>query len=68
MTTSCGLIYSATTDATTICNLTHHSYFNLAGQGDVLKHEVYINASHFTPVDAALIPTGEIRVRGRQPF
>jgi len=60
--------YSATTDATTICSLTHHSYFNLAGQGDVLKHEVYINASHFTPIDAALIPTGEIKPVDGTPF
>lgn len=60
--------FSATTDATTICSLTHHSYFNLAGQGDVLKHEVCINASHFTPIDAALIPTGEIRPVDGTPF
>jgi aldose 1-epimerase len=60
--------FSATTDATTICSLTHHSYFNLAGQGDVLNHEVCINASHFTPIDAALIPTGEIRPVAGTPF
>jgi len=59
---------SATTDAPTLCNLTHHSYFNLAGKGDVLKHEVYINASRFTPVDGALIPTGEIRPVAGTPF
>jgi aldose 1-epimerase len=53
--------FSATTDQPTVCNLTHHSYFNLAGQGDVLRHVVYINADTFTPVDGGLIPTGELR-------
>ncbi len=62
------LDFHATTDATTLCNLTHHSYFNLAGQGDVLNHEVYINASRFTPADAALIPTGELRAVDGTPF
>lgn len=53
--------YSATTDKTTVVNLTHHSYFNLASHGTVLGHEVMINAGKFTPVDAGLIPTGELR-------
>jgi aldose 1-epimerase len=53
--------FSATTDQPTVCNLTHHSYFNLAGHGDVLRHVVHIDADAFTPVDAGLIPTGELR-------
>jgi len=53
--------FTATTDKKTVCNLTHHSYFNLAGKGDVLGHIVQINADTFTPVDGGLIPTGELR-------
>lgn len=62
------LDYEATTDKDTICNLTHHSYFNLRGSGDVLDYLVQINAEKFTPVDAGLIPTGELRPVAGTPF
>jgi len=62
------LDFTATTDKPTICNLTHHSYFNLAGKGDILGHVVMMPADRFTPVDATLIPTGELRPVDGTPF
>jgi aldose 1-epimerase len=62
------LTYTATTDKATLCNLTQHSYFNLAGKGDVLNDLVYINADKFTPVDNTLIPTGELKPVEGTPF
>ncbi len=54
--------YSATTDKPTLCNLAHHSYFNLGGHasGEILGHEVEVMAKNYTPTDDTLIPTGKI--------
>ena len=55
--------YSAMTDRDTVLNLTNHTYFNLAGagNGNVLDQIAMINADHFTPVDKASIPIGELQ-------
>ena len=62
--------YSATTDKETVVNLTNHSYFNLAGagNGDILGHQLKINAKQTTPVDKTMIPTGKLADVAGTPF
>jgi len=62
--------YEATADKSTPINVSQHSYFNLKGEGngEILDHEIMINADRFTPVDKNLIPTGELRPVKGTPF
>lgn len=62
--------YKAVTDAPTLCNLTHHTFFNLTGDSSksILDHILQINAQSYIPVDASLIPTGEVRSVEGTPF
>ncbi len=62
--------YTATTDKPTVVSLTNHSYFNLAGRsgGTVLDHQLMLHADQFTPVDAVMIPTGEVVPVEGSPF
>ncbi|MDH3648445.1 MAG: galactose mutarotase [Saprospiraceae bacterium] len=62
--------YKAASDRKTVCNLTNHSYFNLrgAGNGNILAHEIMIKSEAITPVDAGLIPTGDLMAVAESPF
>ncbi len=59
---------SAVADKSTLVNLTQHAYFNLDGSSDILDHELQLGCDFFTPSDAELIPTGEIRAVAGTPY
>jgi aldose 1-epimerase len=60
--------YQAVTDQATPVSISQHSYFNLAGEGDILGHELYINAGHYLPVGPGLLPTGALQHVAGTPF
>ncbi len=61
--------YTASTDSSTVVNLTNHSYFNLTGlKRDILDHEVTIESDSIVPVDTTFIPTGKLRAVEGTPF
>lgn len=62
------IVYTARADAPTVCNLAHHSYFNLDGSATILNHELQVSADHYLPVDEELIPTGKRRPVGGTTF
>ncbi|GLQ17088.1 aldose epimerase family protein [Maritalea porphyrae] len=55
------IVYRASSDGPTLCNLAHHSYFNLSGENTILDHDLAVHANTYLPVDQELIPTGEVR-------
>ncbi|MFZ1814342.1 MAG: aldose epimerase family protein [Rhizobiaceae bacterium] len=62
------IVMEAQCDAPTLCNLAHHSYFNLGRTPDILDHTLRVAADHYLPVDAEMIPTGEVRPVAGTPF
>lgn len=60
--------FEASTDQPTICNLTHHSFFNLNGKGSIEEHQLFINATSYLPLNEYLLPTGEIASVVDTPF